>query len=302
MILRSRNLGTFELHPAGHVRLWRDPTGRILADNRHPGFVSANDPAFGGIGAVAWHHYRANGEPDIWRRGWEINPLQTQFVFPQPPSPVTLDRHGRARVSVVTDYVDLYGPVMRTRHSYVVGPNALKVWVTVKQTWPGDGFAASLKEPKIVVGLVGHYRTASVFAAAGTPVVYDLARLHDPAVHTQQLREQSRLRVRFDPGAVVVSAGTARGRWTPSRLGLDGWAQASNDRPRLGSGAAYCLQGPGSTLTRNWEIVKRGLAPTALLLHGWEGGTGLPDCLNCARAFGPAGESWTNVVTITRER
>jgi hypothetical protein len=60
-----------------------------------------------------------------------------------------------------------------------------------------------------------------------------------------------------------------------------------------------CLQGPGGTLSRNWEIAKRGDAPISLMLHAWEGGTGLPDCLACARAFGPASESCTAYLSVS---
>jgi hypothetical protein len=35
------------------------------------------------------------------------------------------------------------------------------------------------------------------------------------------------------------------------------------------------------------------------MLHGWEGGTGLPDCLECARAFASAGESWTSYLCVS---
>src|SRR2546430_2905508 len=60
----------------GYVARWTAPDGRVLVDGLEAGFVSANDPEIGGIGIPAWHHFRANGEADIWRSGWEINPLR----------------------------------------------------------------------------------------------------------------------------------------------------------------------------------------------------------------------------------
>ena len=60
----------------GYVARWAGPDGQLLVDGLEAGFVSANDPEIGGIGIPAWHHFRANGEANIWNRGWEINPLR----------------------------------------------------------------------------------------------------------------------------------------------------------------------------------------------------------------------------------
>jgi hypothetical protein len=35
------------------------------------------------------------------------------------------------------------------------------------------------------------------------------------------------------------------------------------------------------------------------MFHGWEGGSGLPDCLCAARAF-KTGNRWTNYFSISR--
>jgi hypothetical protein len=305
----------------GYVARWVAPDGRVLVDGLKTDFVSANDPAVGGIGVPAWHHFRANGEADIWNRGWEINPLRRSpcgvsgsRVLDEP----RLDRYGNVRASFEVDFADLYGPVMSVRLDYVVEAQCLRTWITFTQRWDGGEFPAFLKEPKLSIGLDQPFEAVELYdAEAGLLSRHDLTTLRDPAKHTIQLRHPARARVcflpdelnvvasstspqRYAPDGRVVRYGT-RSPWFGSGSGLDGWAEAANERSVF-EGAntkPYCLQGPEGTLSRNWEIAKRGPAPVSLMLHGWEGGFGLPDCLECARAFGQASESWTAYLCVS---
>jgi hypothetical protein len=82
---------------------------------------------------------------------------------------------------------------------------------------------------------------------------------------------------------------------------MDAWAQAANSRAVFEPSpcSAYCRQGPGSTLTRQWEVAKRGTEPCVeVMLHAWEGGSGVPDCLCCARSFVP-GEARTSFLSVS---
>jgi hypothetical protein len=306
----------------GYVARWVAPDGRVLVEGLAAGFISANDPAIGGIGIPAWHHFRANGEEWIWNRGWEIN-ARRQGVCgvsaSRVPDGPRLDRYGKVRASFEVDFGDLYGPVMTVRYDYIVEERCLRAWITFTQRWDGSGFAAFLKEPKLTVGLMAPCENLDLYAGSDEPYrTYDLIRLRDPAKHTLQLRHEPRQRACFLPDELNVVACAAdpprygadgrvrvygvRYPWFGSGRGLDGWAEASNGRAvfEQANTRPYCLQGPGGTLTRNWEIARRESAPNVgLMLHGWEGGSGLPDCLACARAFGPAGERWTSYLSVS---
>ena len=305
----------------GYIARWSAPDARPLVDGLEAGFVSANDPEIGGIGIPAWHHFRANGEADIWKRGWEINPLRRAPCGVSASRVVDaprLDRYGNVRASFEVDFADLYGPVMSVRHDYIVEQPCLRVWITFTQRWDGTSFPAFLKEPKLTVGFVASFETVELYDAEGKRQRRDdLKPLQNPARHTLQLRPQARTRARFLPGDVNLVACAAerhrfaadgpvsrygvRRTWVGSGRGLDGWAEAANTRQvfEQANTKPYCLQGPGGTLSRNWEIAKRGEAPISLMFHAWEGGYGLPDCLACARAFGRQDESWTAYLCVS---
>jgi hypothetical protein len=305
----------------GYVSRWVAPDGRVLVDGLKTGFVSANDPAVGGIGIPAWHHFRANGEASIWNRGWEINPLRLAPVGVSGSRVVDgprLDGKSNVRASFEVDFADLYGPVMSVRYDYIAEARCLRSWVTFTQRWDGSQFPAFIKEPKLTIGLASPFEAAEVFdAEAGSLGRRDLTKLSDPARHTIQLRNPARARVCFLPGELnVIARGASAQRYSPdgrvsrygtrkpwfgSGCGLDAWAEAANARSvfEQADTKPYCMQGAGGTLSRNWEIAKRGAAPASLMLHGWEGGFGLPDCLACARAFGQAGEGWTAYVCVS---
>ena len=307
----------------GYVARWTSPKGDRIVDGLTTGFVSANDPAIGGLAVPAWHHFRANGEADIWRRGWEINPLR--------PAPAgvsaarvldgpRVDRNGNVRMSIETEFADIYEPVMSVRHDYIAEARNLRVWVTFNQRWGGDGFPAFLKEPKLSLGFGTAFKSLELYDSSEQQLLTaDLTKLLNPAKHTIQLRAPTRARVRFLPADVNVVASAAgrnqvdgqgrvtrygaRTAWLGSRTGLDAWAQAANARAEFeqGNTRPYCLQGPNATLSRNWEVAKRDEAPASLMLHAWEGGYGLPDCLACARAF-RSGESWSAYVCVSLGR
>jgi hypothetical protein len=85
--------------------------------------------------------------------------------------------------------------------------------------------------------------------------------------------------------------------WYGSGAGLDGWAQAAQGRLAYSQlSAPYCLARSG--LRRRWEVAARTENPAlSCLFHGWEGGSGLTDCMDASRTFGPAGETWSLVAT-----
>jgi hypothetical protein len=295
----------------GFVSKWVAPNGRVLS-KRATDFLSANDPACGGLFLPAWHHYRDNGESDIWRKGWEINSLRrlpcgvAEGHCAQVP---TVDDLGRIWASFVTNFADIYpGVVMNVRHDYVISARSVSCWITFTQMWDGSGFTPYIKEPKIVMSFCEPFKTVDVMSEQGVLQTHDLTGIINPAKHTLQLRSTKRNGVRFHPTEVtIVAVSSAPNRrvsktWV-NGLGLDGWAQASNGRKAFEppeNDKPYCRQGLSNTLTRNWEIAKRGENEISLMLHGWEGGSGLPDCLGCARIFGVKGESWKNYVSIIK--
>ena len=86
--------------------------------------------------------------------------------------------------------------------------------------------------------------------------------------------------------------------WCGSGVGFDGWAEAAQRRPAYSDvGRSYCLAG-GARLRRRWEVASRSDDPgVSCLFHAWEGGSGLSDCLDASRAFGPPGETWSLIAT-----
>jgi hypothetical protein len=136
---------------------------------------------------------------------------------------------------------------------------------------------------KIVLEPINYYNDFNIVARANTPLTYSLGSLGNPDFR-------------------VTNYGV-RSQWELSDYGMDKWAQRSNARTVFeDTGGAYCLQGAvdsngNRTLTRQWEITRRGSEPmTDLMLHAWEGGTGYPDCLKASRAFGPSGEKYTTYI------
>jgi hypothetical protein len=246
---------------------------------------------------------------------------------------------GEIRASFGVDWVDRYSAaegkrIMLVRYDYIVDASQAKVWVTAVQQPDGSdsGPPAYVKEPKIAVGVGGDSYTPGVlevFDAAGSRLreidLWNDPKLQDPAVGTVQVGFDSRCRLRFYDGANhfnVVARGSdvptygpdgkptnygGRGQWEGATVGLDRWAQDADGRARFADAPCgdYCLQGGSGTgmgsLTRQWEVAKRrDEADTEVMLHAWEGGSGLPDCLCCARALVP-GEARTAYLSVSRD-
>jgi hypothetical protein len=254
--------------------------------------------------------------------------------------PPYADTNGNIRASFLVNFVDRYSAsegkrVASVRYDYIVEPSDVKCWTTFVE-FP-DGFDAGpqsfLKEPKYAVGVGGSTyvpNTLIVFDAAnGTILSVDLPndpKLQDPTHGTIQVPNGPRTRLAFFDGSnylnVVARANSPlafaadgkpsnyglRTAWAGAGNGLDQFAADANSRAHFDDSvcAAYCLQGTpdangNPTLSRKWEIAKRKSDPRVeVMLHGWEGGSGLPDCLCAARAF-KTGPSWTNFFSVSRD-
>lgn len=312
--LLSNGAGIFHVEQSGgFVSSWkRDEKYLSLVTTTK--FESGNDPKCGALFLPAWHHYRDIPEDDIWNRGWELNPLRAGMygvsrsrTFQKPKT----DTMGRIWLGIESDYYDRFGYVMRVQHLYLARKAALSCWITFEQRARTAGPRAFIKEPKITMAFRTPFEFADVRDGHDKQLTFhDLRRITDPAKHTEQLRSPDRRVVRLirpDKKQVRVTAMSAigaRGRLYPwmSTYGLNAWTQASDGRRPFEDptkDGKYCRQGPGSTLTRNWEIAKSGHDISSLMLHAWEGGSGLPDCLGCAREYGPPGESYTAYVSLT---
>jgi hypothetical protein len=226
--------------------------------------------------------------------------------------------------------------IAAVRYDYIVEPSDVKCWTTFTE-FP-DGFdggpGAFLKEPKYAVGVGGAGinpyapKTLTIFDQANASLLaVDLVndpRLQDPTHGTVQIPNGPRTRAAFYDGTdylnVVaescsllsygmdgrVTSYGSRAFWVGG-YGLDQFAVDANFRSRFDDSvcAAYCLQGaPDSfgrpTLSRKWEVAKRGGdARVEIMFHGWEGGSGLPDCLCAARSW-RLGQRWTNYFSVSR--
>ena len=271
--------------------------GEVIVDDvREPGTLS--DPRYGGLGAFGWQHSRAGrDECDMHtrvdaRRNLDFGVARSEVVRPATADGVAI------RVEFRDGWQD---PVLAVTYDYRVEPEALVCIIEARQLWIDDGAGqAFVKEPKIAVAPLPGSSSVEVLAVDGRLLrEIDLSRLTEPWEQTAQLPEAERARVRFvgsRPLEVTMLAwdGSTAGVWEGAAAGFDRWAQLSEGRPRRGAGGAdYCLGAQGG-LKRRWEVVKRTAEPAvSCLFHGWEGGTGLRDCPDASRAFGPAGEAFS---------
>jgi hypothetical protein len=307
--------------------LLRDGT-RLCEGDTTPVGTSGNDPRWQGIGGVGWHHFRAipSDDPNIWNKGWDfashrIAALPDPFGVTDCRVTHLLSTADLVQLKVEVDFVDRYSHadgkrVMLASYDYKLTADALAVSVTMTQFPDGEdsGPAAFVKEPKLLVGVAPKVGGGAVFDgldvldAAGKRLgIHHALQIGDPSKKTLQLgharRDTLRLNAKgwnLDVRAQAADRLSAGRPWAGSEFGLDAWAAAANGRPSFFPEPcpAYCLQGPGKSLTRNWEVAKRPKEPqVGLMFHGWEGGYGLPDCLCCARAFQP-GESWSALLTV----
>lgn len=303
------------------------------------GFVnpqtSCNDPRIQGVGLAAWHHYRdIPNEPDIWNKGWEMKGNLDSAVYAgmfgiRDVNFVVYpfqDENDNVQATIDVNFVDSFSAsegkrIMIVRYQYLVEPSNIKLWVSFT-SFP-DGFdsgpPAFIKEPKVVCGIapnrVDRFKaeTLDIFGANGSLLEHvDLktdARLQDPTKKTLQVAFNQRARMRFYDTKQYwnfVGRSESHQDWEGGSDGLDRWARNADSRSEFDSSvcAAYCKQGGAGTgpgyLTRKWEVAKRAGEPQTLtMFHAWEGGSGLPDCLCCAKAF-VAGERYTAFFSISR--
>jgi hypothetical protein len=163
-----------------------------------------------------------------------------------------------------------------------------------------------VKEPKLVAAVAPLYPVVDVYGdGADLLRRIDLRNLSEPWLQTAQIGARARQAVAFagvtSPALNVTMQswdGTQVLPWCGSGAGFDGWAEAAQSRPAYSdAGASYCLAG-GTRLRRRWEVAARTDDPAlSCLFHAWEGGSGVADCLDASRAFGPAGETWSVVGT-----
>lgn len=285
------------------------------------------------------HYRAIPGEPNIWNKGWDMGgnrPINPTDPFGVSGCDVTVapyyDASGNIRASFVVHFVDRYSAaegkrIAAIRYDYLVEPSDVKCWMTFLE-FP-DGFDAGppafLKEPKYAVGVGGSsYQPGTLIVfdkANGTlqnlDLLHDL-RLQDPTMGTVQIPNGPRTRLAFFDGTdylnVVARANSqlmygpdgrvstygARDFWAGTGFGLDVFAVDADSRAHFDDTGcpAYCLT--NGMLSRKWEVAKRGGDPRVeVMLHGWEGGSGLPDCLCAARAFEP-GNRWSNYFSVSR--
>jgi hypothetical protein len=311
--------------------------GTVITDGAQPGVV-ANDPRAVGLGSFGWHHLRRTGAPDTtpantWQHGWDMYGWRASEGFGGfgvAGADVAAEPHraGLAlRLAVGVSFTDGWSVAeqkrtMYVRYDYAFRDHLVEQWCTVVQLPDGPlaGAPVFVKEPKYVVGMSSpgprrvHFTDVQVWAPNSVPLhgPVPLHSMGDPHRHTLQLRYPQRRSVVYRPvrapwgwqvrAGAATAAYAAPVAWYGSGLGLDGWAAAANRREPYGNVrcGAYCLQGPPvGSLTRNWELASDPASPaTVAMLHGWEGGTGLPDCLCAARAVVP-GESWCTYLGYT---
>lgn len=325
----------------GYVFAFRTPPGRYFVLDSKDADGTVNDPRYGGLGCFGMHVARRNGQADPANYSWDVtgrHRAATRSGFGAGDLRILdgpgVSRRSKRRAICLDVEVDLFDgeafsaglPLVTVRYEYVLFSNRLNVTVTMT-TGPGAhvGSPAFVKEPKLVChGLApsihpgAHFREAEVFDARSQRLLRrSLADLPDPTKSTIQIGASRRARLRwhdrrsgsyFNIVARAVRDDGERVAWEGMGAGLDLWARRSNDRERLEPcepDEDYCLQGPpdGTTLTRQWEVAKWEDRPeTGVMLHGWEGGSGYPDCRCCYRRFGPAGETYRNFLSFALNR
>jgi hypothetical protein len=306
----------------GYIGKMVTPGGRVIVDDfKEAGII--NDPRYGGLGAVGWHNARRNGDPNVYNRTWDLTIRQDAstnhfgVVASRNIDGPRVSTDGALRYTIEVDLCDMYSwpnPIMTVMYDYKIEDSNVKQWITFRSKWDGSGPALYIKEPKIVaatnVNYPGgsRYRKASVYTKSNILIgTKDLLTLPAPNVGTWQIGDDRRTRMMFHDAAdgldalhIVAQAApgsfsSTRVVWEGAPYGPDYWAQLANTRTIFeNTGGAYCTQGPGGTLTRQWEVSKR---PTEwnvdVMFHAWEGGSGYPDCLKVYRAWGPYGEEFT---------
>lgn len=326
----------------GYIHRVVRPDGIVLVDDPANGVEILNDPCYGGLFGFGFHAARDNGEPDVWNRTWDVTcrqcaPNNAGFGTGD-LRVISLDTalvNGGAAVILVCE-VDFFDheclpgePLLTVRYNYTFFASRVNL-ITEVITKKGahSGSPAFIKEPKFVahsLGAIGQnnpkYRYVDIFRADGSLLEkYDIWKLPNPTFDTKQIGYDTRARLRFsDPTRgnhylnVVARSlySGVRKDWENQLGGLDEWAVKSNSRQVFEPhGDTYCLQGPGNTLTRQWEVTRwarygRNTEPdiskpqTGVMFHAWEGGFGYSDCRRCYRRYGPHNEKWTNFFSFS---
>lgn len=342
-IRKSFAAGTDQAGPGpGYIAKFVRPNGTIIVDDPFTPDGTINDPRFGGLGCFGFHAARINGwypsTPENYT--WDVtgrHHAPTRFGFGAddaiiltPPQAKTVSGGAAIVFDLSVDFYDgeawaSYEPLLTVNYEYVVWASRIRCLATV-MTRLGSSLdsPAFIKEPKFVCHGLGvasegspEYRYLDMFRADGSLIEhFDIWSLPDPNVKTKQWGYDTRCRARFDDPAKghlyfnIVARALApdgsRDDWEGSNYGLDKWAQLANGRERLEpceANEAYCLQGPGDTLTRQWETARwsvsgAGSSPepgrpqTGIMLHAWEGGSGYPDCRCAFRRYGALGEQF----------
>jgi hypothetical protein len=326
----------------GYVARLARPDGTVLCDDPFTADGTINDPRFGGLGCFGMHVARRNGEADPVNYCWDVtgrHHAATRYGFGVGDGEVLRLEPGSfaGGAAVFLDIgVPFYDgeawaagePLAEARYEWVFLASRAQATITVTTLLgAAQGSPAFVKEPKLVAHSLGppaegspRYRWLDLFDRAGALLQhFDIWSLPDPSIDTKQWPQDGRVRARFDDPerghlylnvvAEALRANNEREPWEGSEHGLDAWAVLSNGREALEpceGDEAYCLQGPSSTLTRQWETARwasagagsppePGRPQTGIMLHGWEGGSGYPDCRCAFRRFGPPGEvfrSW----------
>ena len=326
----------------GYVTKFQLADGTVIVEDPRDADGTVNDPRYGGLGCFGMHLARQNEwfrSLQVSNYTWDVTgrhhaPTRGGYGVGEgrvvePPRRATVEGRRAVVLGVEVDFFDGESwptqPIVTVRYDYVFWAARVRCHVTVT-TGPGarTGSPAFVKEPKLVCHSLGSedgrgplYRYVDVYRRDDSLIErFDIWTLPDPTKKTKQWGYNGRARVLFDDpvhghhsfNIVAEALGTdgEREDWEGSAFGLDRWAQLSNEREQLeecGERQAYCRQGPGSTLTRQWETARwasgaagtepeRGRPQTGIMLHAWEGGSGYPDCRCCFRRFGPKGEAF----------
>jgi hypothetical protein len=306
----------------GYVGQYTHGSGRVVVDDTLHGVRTLNDPVSGGLGAfavaVALRNEWFPREP--YNYCWDITERMNGQPAAPPPNVQGFGVLGFAVTRGPRRLADRVHLACATRlgahgvhlltvlRDYEVRRTSLRCRTRIRVEEAAAGWF--VKEPKLVAHSIGPptaappYTHVDVFDPLGNLLLRrDLTTLPDPAVGTQQIGHDGRWRCRFgaeDEGwnfnlvaeAANVETWDAE-PWESANGGLDLWAARSNARERLEpceADEAYCLQGPGRTLTRQWECARwrdPARPQVGIMLHGWEGGTGYPDCRCTYRAAAP---------------
>jgi hypothetical protein len=313
----------------GYIAHYKHRSGRVLVDDTVHSVRTLNNPVSGGLGAfgmaVAQRNEWFPREP--YNYCWDITErMDGRAGAPRPhvqgfgvlgfditSGPRRVGDRGERVALACRTRLGAHGVHLVTvLRDYELRNSSLRCRTRVRVEAAFAGWFA--KEPKLVAHSIGPpiaekpYTHVEVFDALGNTLLQrDLRTLPDPTVKTLQIGHDGRWRCRFrvedeawDLNVVAEAAGLEAWDaeyWEGANGGLDLWAVRSNGREPLElceADEAYCLQGLGRTLTRQWECARwtDGARPqVGVMLHGWEGGSGYPDC-RCTYRAGVPGEAY----------